>query len=159
MDGHASGNLAHRRQERQTAARVGDRLVRDGRRARAHEPLGLRPVGGQVEIREEHLPGTEPRGFDRLRLLDLDDQLRLGEDLLGVLRHARSGGPVRVVGEAAAGAGARLDEDVVAVMGQLTRAAGDEADSIFEGLDLFRNAHAHGRILPARAYFMSLDPT
>src|SRR2546422_7073672 len=61
VDGHAPGDLAHRRQERQTAARVGDGLVRDGRRARAHEPLGLRS--------EEHTSELQSRLHLVCRLL------------------------------------------------------------------------------------------
>src|SRR3989441_12919249 len=105
-----------------------------------------------------------PSGEDATVRVGVPKEIKTFENRVGLVPGSareltHHGHDVLVETGAGAGSGARLDEDVVAVMGQLTRAAGDEADSVFEGLDLFRNAHAHGRILPARAYFMSLAPT
>ncbi len=58
---HAPRDLAHRRQQRQRAARVGDGLVGDAGGARAHQPLGLRAVGGEMQIGEQHLPRAQQR--------------------------------------------------------------------------------------------------
>ena len=52
---HAPGDLAHRRQQRQTAALVGDGLVGDRDRARAQQPLGQLAIGGEVQIGEQDL--------------------------------------------------------------------------------------------------------
>ena len=55
LDRHAAGDLAHRRQQRQAAARIGDGLVGDAGRARAQQALGLLLVGGEMEIGEQDL--------------------------------------------------------------------------------------------------------
>ncbi len=50
---------------------------------------------------------------------------------------------VGFVVEADAGAGVVLDDDLVAVMGELARAGRGEADAVFVGLDLLGNADLH----------------
>ena len=61
LDRHAAGDLAHRREQRQAAARIRHRLVGDAGGAALHQPLGLRAVGGEVEIGEEHLARPQQR--------------------------------------------------------------------------------------------------
>ena len=60
------GDLRHRREQRQRAARGLDRLVGDRRDARLDERAGERLVGGDVQVREERsalrgAAGTPPR--------------------------------------------------------------------------------------------------
>ena len=73
LDGQAAGNLAHRRKQRQTAIRIGDGLVGDGRRAGCHQTAGLIRIGCEMKIGEQNLVRLEPAILDRLRFLDLDD--------------------------------------------------------------------------------------
>ena len=89
-------------------------------------------------------PLAEHLALDRLRLLDLDDHVGGGEHLgrRGDDRRARLA--IRVVVHADALAGVVLDNDLVAVRHQLAHAARHEADAVFEDLDLFGNADAHG---------------
>jgi hypothetical protein len=42
---------------------------------------GLLGVGSKMEIGKQHLMGPEARALFELRLLDLDDEFGLGEDL------------------------------------------------------------------------------
>ena len=79
--GHAAGDLAHRRQQRQAAARARHRLVGDGGHARAISALACVGIRRQVQIGEERLALAQHGALCRLRLLHLDDQVGLGEDL------------------------------------------------------------------------------
>ena len=78
-----------------------------------------------------------------LRLLDLDDQLGRGKDLGGAGQDAGAGGLVGPVVKADPGSGPALDDDFVAVMGELAHAAGNQPDPVFVGLHLFGNPDQH----------------
>ncbi len=56
---------------------------------------------------------------------------------------AGAGRLVGAVVKADPGAGAALDDDLVAVMHQLAHAAGNEPDAVFVGFYLFRDADQH----------------
>ncbi len=144
LDRHATGDLAHRRQQRQAAAHVGHGLVGDPDPAGFHQALGLRLVGGEVQIGEQHLAWAQQRDLAGLRLLDLDDQLGGAEHRGGGGRDVGADLAIGVVAEADAGAGAALDQDLVAVRDQLARRAGNQADAILVGLDLLGDADQHG---------------
>ena len=58
LDGEPAGDLRHRREQRQRAARRLDRLVGDRGDARVDERARQRLVGGDVQVREE----VSPRG-------------------------------------------------------------------------------------------------
>ena len=79
-----AGDLAHRRQQRQTAARIGDRLIGDACRARGDEARRQFGIRREVQVGEERVARAQKRHLGRLRLLDLDDELRLAEDRLRV---------------------------------------------------------------------------
>ena len=72
---HATGDFAHGLQQRQPAVDL-NRFIGDAGDARFHQRLRQRPVRGQMQIGEQHLPGPEQRIFLGQRLLDLDDQVR-----------------------------------------------------------------------------------
>ncbi len=65
LDRHPPGDFAHRRQQWQAAARVGDGLIGDRDGARADQRLGQRPVGGEMKIGEQDL--VAPQQLDLLR--------------------------------------------------------------------------------------------
>ena len=92
---HAARDLAHRREQRQAAMRVGDGLVGDGGAAALHQAARLVRVGGEVQVGEEDLAGAEAPPLLRLRLLHLHHHLRLGEDGGGVGHHGGAGGDDR----------------------------------------------------------------
>src|SRR6185437_14653840 len=98
---------------------------------------------GEMEIGEEHLSRLEPSAFLRLRLLHLDDELRCREHLVGARRDAAARRLVGGIVEAHAGAGAALDDDAMAAMGQLAHAPRHEADAVFVRLHLLRHADQH----------------
>ncbi len=86
LDRHAACNLAHRRQQRQAAARAGHGLIGDADGARLDQVLGLLRIGREMEVGVEDLAFAQHRALDRLRFLDLHDHVGLGEDLGGSRR-------------------------------------------------------------------------
>ncbi len=82
LDRHPAGHLRHRRQQRQPAARAGDRLIGDAHRARCDEILGLLGIGGEMEIGVEDLAGAQHLALVGLGLLDLHDHVGPFENLL-----------------------------------------------------------------------------
>ena len=80
LHGHAARHLAHRAQQRQAAARIGDGFIGNRQTARFHQALCLHGIGRQVEISEEGVVFGEARGFFRLRLFHLHDQFALAEN-------------------------------------------------------------------------------
>ena len=98
LDRHPAGDLAHRREQRQSAAFVGDRLVGDGDAAGLEQPLRLGRVRREVEVGEQDLALAQHPDLGRLRLLDLDHQLGSAEHGRGVRHDLGAGGLiVRVV--------------------------------------------------------------
>ena len=130
--------------QRQAAEAVGHGLIGDGDGARFHQAFGLRLVGREVQIGEQHLAVAQTRDLGRLRLLDLDDHVGLGEHLGAVGRDARADRLIVAVVETAAGAGVVLDQHLVALVDQLAHARRHQADPELECLDLLRHADAHG---------------
>ena len=104
--------------------------------------LALR--GREVQVGEEDLAGAQHRDLRAQRLLHLDDQLRAVEHGTGVRRDRRSLRRVVQVGEAARRPGARLDQHVVAALGQLPYPCGRHRDAVLVGFDLARNPDLHG---------------
>ncbi len=146
---HAPGDLGHRRQERERAIGELDGLVRDANGLRAHQPHGLLVVRGEMQVGVEDLPRPEHLYLDRLRLLDLDDHLGLGED---VRRGVDELGPdplVLGIGERRTDTGALLDKDGVAVVYELASRTRREADTELVVLDLLRDSDDHGSLPPS----------
>src|SRR3979409_2522048 len=95
-------------------------------------------VGKQYLSRSKHL------ALGSLRLLDLDDHLRLAEHLGRGGDDTGAGVAIRIVVHADALACARLDNQLMSVRMQLTRASRSESDPMLEDFDFFGNANAHG---------------
>src|SRR5579883_1210851 len=146
LDRHAAGDLAHRRQERQPTARIGDRLVSDAGGARAKQPFGLAPIGGEMEIGEEHLARPEAGDLGRLRLLDLDDHVGAGEDLFGGPGDTGACPLIGGIVEADARPRAGLDDDPVPVMDELAHASRDQPDPVFLDFHFFGDTDEHGSL-------------
>ena len=154
LRGEPAGDLAHRRQQRQPAILGLDRLVRDGRDPALDERARERLVGGDVQVGEEHEPFAEPWILGRDRLLHLEQELGALPDLVD----GRDAGAVRLVllvGELAAGACARLDDDLVPALDELARARGRQRDPVLLGLDLPGDADSHAAHLTSRRRCLS----
>ncbi len=151
LDRQAAGDLAHRGEQRQMAVVVGDRLVGDRGDAGSHQALGLGRVGGEVEIGEEDLAGAELDPFGRLRLLDLDDHVGLGEDRGRIGCDIGTGGAVVGVAGADASTGAGFDQHPVAMSDILADGSRREADAEFARLDFPGDANEHGGSPSVRA--------
>ena len=123
---------------------IGHRLVGDAGGARCDQPFGLRRVGGEMQIGEQHLALAQHRDLVRLRLLHLDDHVGGGEHLRrGRRAIARAGRPIGSSSKPMPAPAPCLDQHLMAVMDQLAHAAGHEPDAVFVGLDLLRNADQH----------------
>ena len=140
---HATGDFAHRRQQRQAAVAADHGFIGHRMRARLHERFGLRLVGGEVQIGEEHLPRAQHRALGQLRLFHLHDHVGRREYGSGRRQDLRTGSAVFVIGATDTEAGTRLDEHLVAGVDELTDRAGDEPHAVLVHLDLFGYADFH----------------
>src|SRR5512132_2324888 len=136
---HPAGDLRHRRQQRQPAVRGLDRLVRHGADPPIHEEPGQLLIGGEVEVGEEHVIRAEAFVLLRLWLLDLDDQLSLGEHGVRVRRDLSARGYVMVVRDRRAVPGGRFHDHPVARVDELPDALGRRGHAVFVVLDLLRH--------------------
>ena len=143
LDRQAAGDFRHRRQQRQAAALVGHGLVGDRGDAGGEQALGLFRIGREVEIGVEDLAVAQLHPFVGLRLLDLDDHVGLGEHFRGGLGDRRAGGAIGVVVGADAGAGAGLDQHLMAVRDIFADRRRRQADAVFVVLDFLGAADAH----------------
>ncbi len=125
---------------------VGDGLVGDGDAAGVDQALGLRGVGGEVQVGEQHLVFAQHRAFVELRLLDLDDHLRGGKYLLRGADDRRPGRFVVCVRHADTDAGIGFHDDLVAVVYQLAHPRRRHADAELERLDLFGYPYLHSSL-------------
>ena len=146
LNGHSPGHLRHGSQKRQGAVIRRDRFVGDADGTGIHQVTGLFGVGGEMQVGEEHLSLAQHPAFGSLRLLHLDDHVRLFEDFAGAVGDLRPGGPVVLVGCADARSGGRLHEHIVAVMHGLAHAGRGHADPVLVRLDLLGNTYQHGRL-------------
>ena len=105
--------------------------------------LGERPVGRQMQVREQRQVRMQQRILRLDRLLDLHQQFAFAPHLRGVGEEPRPDGGVGVVGEARTDAGAGLDEHVVPARHQLARAGRSERHPAFGLLDLLHDADLH----------------
>ena len=143
LDRHAAGHFAHRRQERQPAARIRHGLIGNRDRAGFDETFGLRGVGREMKIGEQHLPGPEPLDLDRLRLLHLHDHVGGGKHFVGVGQDLRADPRVHFVEQPDAVARLGLDEHFVSARRQFAHGGRRHADAIFVVLDFLGHADAH----------------
>ena len=113
-----------------------DGLVSDCRDPAFEQALGFGGVGGEVQVREEQLAGSEHLDLVRLRLLDLYYELRSREDVLGVLDDLGADGSEVVVFDRRAGSRPCLDDDLMAAGRELAHPDRRDRDAVLLGLDL-----------------------
>src|SRR5829696_1132242 len=94
-----------------------------------------------MEIGEEFLPLPEAVVLLGDQLLDLNDQVRSLEDLVGALDHAPPSTLVFLAREAATLARPGLDDDLVAAVDELHHGVGLHRDPTLLVLDLLRNPY------------------
>ena len=140
----ATGDLGHRRQQRQAAIGAGHRLIGDAGRARGHEIARLLKIGREMQVGEQDLPAFQPLALLRQRLLDLHDHLGLSEDVGPAGHDPGAGAHVFLIRRAGAYAGRSLDDDLVPVMDELGDRGRGHADPEFVVLDFPGNADEHG---------------
>ena len=90
LHGHAPGDLAHGREQRQRAVGRGDGLICNRSHARGEQRLRLVQVRSQMQIREQGLPAAQLLAFGDLRFLDLHNEIGGRKDVLSALRDRRS---------------------------------------------------------------------
>ena len=78
---HATGDRAHRREQREITGRRLDRLVRDAVDAAVEQLLAELVRGREVEVREQQQVFAHQRELGRDRLFDLHDHVRLAPHL------------------------------------------------------------------------------
>ena len=143
LDGQAARYLGHGGEQGESALAVGDRLVGDGRDSAADQVVGLVGVGGEVQVGEQRVVGSQAGALRRLRFLDLHDQFGDLEELLGSGHHEGPAVLVLVVVEPGARARARFDIDLVTAVSDLAHAVGGEPDAALLTLDLLGHPNAH----------------
>ena len=144
---HATGDLAHWREQGQRTRPVGDRLVGDAGGAGVHQALGLRLVGGEVQIGEQHLTLPQHGDLHGLRLLHLHDKIGGREHLGGAVHHRGAGGAIGIIGNADASGGVALDRHLVAVDGEFANTGRRKPNTVLVRLDLLGNADPHADLL------------
>ncbi len=143
LRGEPAGDLGHRGEQRQLAAGGLDGLVGDGGGAGLQQGVRALPGGGEVEVGEEGLALAEPVVLLRDRLLDLQQQVGGGPDLIGGVQDDRARGDVLRVRDGGADTGIPLHVDLVAVTHQLMYAGGGDGHAEFVVLDLAGDADLH----------------
>ncbi len=148
LHGHASGDLAHRREQGQGAVALHDGFVGDAVYAIAHELIGEFGQGSQVEVGEQGQARTEILIVRGLRLFHFDDELGFSPYVRCFGQDVRAHVGIIFVEEGAALAGAGLDHNLVARFHQRSSGAGYEADSGLVIFDFSRYANNHTSMLP-----------
>ena len=103
-----------------------------------------------MEIGEQQLARPELRNLRRLRLLDLEDQVRLGEHVVGESQHLGALRLVLLVVDRGALSGISLDEHTMAVSDQFLHAGRGQGHPILRRFDLPRYPDLHSRLRSTR---------
>ena len=141
--GHATGDLAHRHEQRQTVVSGLHGLISQADGAALEHGVGQLAVGGKMEIGEEQLTFPDERILGRDGFLHLDDHLSPG---IHVVDGGKDGGAdlgVVVVGKATALAGSMLYTHFVTVTNQFGHACRGHAYAVLTLLNLFWNTYFH----------------
>ena len=140
---HAACHLAHGLEERQLAARAGDRFIGNGSDAAVQQILRLIRVGCQMEVGIEDLSFAQLLALDRLRFLDLHHHFALSENRIGAVDDLRARRHILLVGCVYAAAGLGFDPHLVTLHDELFHALRRQADAIFVVLDFLGAADEH----------------
>ena len=147
LHAHASGDFAHRREQRQRAVALADGFVGHAVDFGGEQLVGEFGQGREVQVGEEDEVGAEESVLGRLRLFDFDDEIGALPDLRRGVEDRRAGLRVFLVGERTAFARVSLDQDFMARFAQRGNAAGHEPYACFVVFDFLRNADDHEPVL------------
>ena len=144
LDGQLAGDLAHREEQRVSAARQLHRLEGDTADVGLEHALReiLRIGRGQMQIRVQDLARLEQRPLLRKRLLDLVDHVCLGEHVFDV-GELGAGRLVLFVAEARTDTCAGLDDHLVAGPHEVLGAVWRHGDAVLLVLDLLGDTDDH----------------
>jgi hypothetical protein len=143
LHGHPPRHLRHRRQERQRAFPVGDRLVGDAGHFAIQQLARLLAVGREVQVGEEQQPFLHARVLGRDGFLDLDDHVGAGPHVVRALDDRRARALVQRVLEARAVARRALDVDLVARVRQRAHARRRQPHAVLVVLNLLGESDDH----------------
>ncbi len=118
LDAHASGDLAHRGEQRQVAGAVADGLIGDAGDFFLEQGVGESAERSEVEVGEEDEAFAEVAVLGLGGLFDFDDHVGEAPDVIGGADDFSAGGLEVVVGEGGECAGVGFDEDFVAAFGE-----------------------------------------
>ena len=97
-----------------------------------------------MEVGEQRVVGAQAGPFGGQGLLDLDDHLGVGEDVIRRADHDGTDLLVVDIAEAGSVAGPGLHGDLVAAVDELASGAGSETDAVFVSLGFRRDTDVHG---------------
>ena len=120
---HASGNLAHRFEQGQTA-QPGYGFIGNADRFGHDKVGGLLRIRSKVQISEQNLTFAQHRSFGGLRLLDLYDHIAFFKDFGRRRNNGRSRNYIFAVFGANAHACAGFDQHIMTVGSKFTRRFG-----------------------------------
>ena len=138
-----AGDFRHRRQQRQTALRVGHGFVGDVRRAGGDQVLRLRQIGGEMQIGEQNLPAMQLLPLLGQRFLDFDDHFSPGENLRRRVNELGAGASVFLIRGTGSDARAPFDDHAVPMINKFRDRRRRHSDAEFVVLDLLGNADKH----------------
>ncbi len=140
---HASGHLAHRDEERQTAVGSLHGLIGQADGTALDHGLGQLTVGGEMEIGEEKLAGPHECIFGFDGLLHLDDHLRGSVHVSDRRQDLGTYLPIVSIGETAAFTGCGLNIDGVAVLDEFVNSRRGHAHAVLIVFNFFWNTNFH----------------
>ena len=139
----AAGDIAHGSEQRQATGPILNGFEGHGREPDGAQATGELRQRRQVQVAEQQMVLAQPRQVRLYGLLDLDDHLRLCEQLVGRGQHAHAHVAIVLVGIAALLAGTVLDEHFVSATHQFDAGRWNESHPPLAGLQLTGNANTH----------------
>ncbi len=97
-----------------------------------------------MQIGEQHLAAAQLLALDGERLLHLHDQVGAAVDGIGIRHDFGARGAVVGIGKTGARARRRLDQHLMAVVGEFAHGRRHDTDAVFVVLDFLRHADEHG---------------
>ena len=143
LDAHPPRHLAHRNQQRQSAAVVAERFIGHGGGTGGEKTLREPAVGGKVKVGEHRLAGADQLQLRGLRLLHLHDHVGPANHLLRRVDEFRPTRRIGLIGEARAGPCRPLHEHAMAGTHQLLHAHREHRHPILVLLRFLRDADDH----------------
>ena len=147
LHGHAPGDFAHWREQRQAATGAGDGFVGDADGAGFDQSSGLLGIGREVQVGVENLARAQHGAFLGLRLLDLDDHVAGGKHGCRIRGQFSAGSKVFFIGEANGRARVVLHQNLVSAQREFAHAGRRQADTVLMVLDFLRHSDFHGQPL------------